>query len=141
MTTEPKKGIYWYIALIGFIYLSPMSLMAITVEFQHILSNTFIEHWKEVVSSIVVVAVNIALLRDLFVYKEGYTKITTTEYQLFKCRESGSDDTFMMFADTEQELERFFEKSMPNKVVFIEPLEMSGKSIEMKVFNESDVVL
>jgi hypothetical protein len=41
----------------------------------------------------------------------------------------------MMFADDEEELELFFSITQPDKKFFIEPAEMSGKSIKMKIFN------
>jgi hypothetical protein len=81
------------------------------------------------------------ILPSLFLYlkpmkhNQGYTTVTTTQYNLFKCRESGKDETFMMFADTEDELEMFFSITAPDKKFFIEPAEMSGKSIKMRIFN------
>jgi hypothetical protein len=68
-------------------------------------------------------------------HREGYTTVATTKYNLFKCRESGTEESFMMFADDEEELELFFSITQPDKKFFIEPAEMSGKSIKMKIFN------
>ena len=42
----------------------------------------------------------------------------------------------MMFADSEEELEQFFEITQPDKQFFIENASMEGKSISMKIFNE-----
>jgi hypothetical protein len=41
----------------------------------------------------------------------------------------------MMFADSTEELEHFFEVTEPTKKIYIEEAEMTGKSIQMKVFN------
>jgi hypothetical protein len=40
-----------------------------------------------------------------------------------------------MFADNEEELEKFFDYTRPNKKMFIESAEMTGQSIQMKIFN------
>jgi hypothetical protein len=58
---------------------------------------------------------------------------------LFKCKESGKEEAFMMFADSTEELEHFFEVTEPTKKIYIEEAEMTGKSIQMKVFNGDDV--
>lgn len=138
MTTGPKKGMYWYLALAATILLLPMSFGSLVVMKQNAFAGTFWDNWKEMISCAVIIAFNVSFLSDLFKYKEGYTTVTTTQYQLFKCRESGKDETFMMFADTEEELERFFEVTQPSKKFFIEPAEMTGKSVQMKIFHPID---
>ena len=44
----------------------------------------------------------------------------------------------MMFADNEEELEKFFDYTKPDKKMFIEPAELTGQSIQMKIFNGAD---
>lgn len=138
MTTGPKRSLYWYIALLGTVILFPMSIVSLIILKQHAVEGTFWENWKSLIGAMVVVALNAAFFSDLFKYKEGYTIIKTTEYKLFKCRESGKDEAFMMFADREEELEKFFEITQPSKKFFIEPAEMTGKSIQMKIFNRAN---
>lgn len=67
---------------------------------------------------------------------EGYTTVVTTQYNLYKCREKGKEETFMMFADSEEDLEQFFEITEPEKDFLIEPAELTGKSIKMRIFND-----
>ena len=44
----------------------------------------------------------------------------------------------MMFADSSEELEQFFAITQPDKKIYIEDAEMSGKSIQMKIFNRME---
>ncbi len=138
MTTGPKKGLYWYIALIASGALFPMSIVSLIILKDNAFAGTFWENWKEMIGCMVTIALNSAFFSDLFKYKEGYTVITTTQYKLFKCRHSGEEEAFMMFADSEEELERFFEITQPTERIFIEPAEMTGKSIQMKVFHPAN---
>lgn len=135
MTTGPKRGIYWYVALVLSFLLIPVSIVSLLAIKQQLINEAFWENWKEMINCMIMLALHAAFVSDVLKYKEGYTIIKTTQYQLFKCRESGKEEAFMMFADSEEELERFFEVTQPSKKFFIESAEMTGKSIEMKVFN------
>lgn len=135
MTTGPKKGLYWYIALTLVAVLTPSSFVSLVAIKQQLFAGEFWQHWKEMINCMVLLAFHAIFISDVLKYKEGYTIITTTQYKLFKCRKSGEEEAFMMFADSEEELERFFQLTQPNAKFFIETAEMTGKSIQMKVFN------
>ena len=138
MTTGPSKGLYWYVALAATFLLVPSTATSLVAIKQNIVGGTFWENWKEMMFCIFMIGLHFMCVSDVLKYREGYTTTTTTKYQLFKCRESGKEETFMMFADTEEELEKFFDITQPCKRFFIEPAEMAGKSIQMKVFHTGD---
>lgn len=100
-----------------------------------ILNDTLFSNITASVYSAAMIFAEFILISETMKQRQGYTTVTTTQYNLFKCRESGKDETFMMFADTEDELEMFFSITAPDKKFFIEPAEMSGKSIKMRIFN------
>lgn len=85
--------------------------------------------------SFLVFCLTFYFVSEVMRYGEGYTTVITTKYNLYKCREQGDDKIFMMFADSEEELEKFFEVTEPDKKFIIETHEMTGKSIQMKVYN------
>jgi hypothetical protein len=93
------------------------------------------ENISKNISGLAIIMIEFILISEVMKHNEGYTTVTTTKYNLYKCRERGKDETFMMFADSEEELEQFFEITQPDKQFFIENASMEGKSISMKIFN------
>jgi uncharacterized protein YxeA len=87
------------------------------------------------IPSLFVIGVTFYFIGETIRYREGYTTVTTTKYNLYKCREKNKEESFMMFADSEEELERYFKITHPEKEFFIESAELSGKSISMKILN------
>jgi hypothetical protein len=136
MISGPKKGFYYYLmfslAVIGLI---PM-MTAVANAKGLILNWTVFENITHSVNTFSIIILEFYFISEIFKYGEGYTTVTTTEYNLYKCREETKEESFMMFADSEEELEQYFEISHPDKKFFIEPAELSGKSISMKVFNQ-----
>jgi hypothetical protein len=101
-----------------------------------LMAGTIFSEYANTIRSLFMVWFPFWLVRDILIYEKGHTVIKTTEYKLFKCRESGTDETFMMFADNENELEKFFDYSRPDVQVFIEELPMTAKSFEVTTPNE-----
>ena len=134
--TKPFKGIYYYlIRIAAFLTFAPALVGLGALKAQYI-DGTLLTNINDTSKNMFMLAAFVYFVVEIYKYGTGYTEITTTEYKLFKCRESGKDEAFMMFADSVEELERFFECAHPNKVVFIEEAQMSGKSVQMKIFNQ-----
>jgi len=135
MTTGPKKGLYYYIVL-GF---AVIGFFIMVYSFHYIktayVNGTFFTDILGTVYALTSIMAEFVLISEVLKHKQGYTTIVTTKYNLYKCRAIGEEKTFMMFADNEEELELFFAITQPDKKYFIEPSEMSGNSIKMKVFN------
>lgn len=133
--TTPKKGIYYYLVWLLFLLNIPNTILAAQslkeLSLHHMIASDYVNTIRAVFS----LSIQFYFLSEIFRFKEGYTIISTTKYNLFKCRESGKEETFMMFADNEEELEKFFDYTRPNKKMFIESAEMTGQSIQMKIFN------
>lgn len=136
MTTGPKKSFYYYL-LIGFASfgLFPM-MVAISNVKGLVVNDQLFENIAHTVNSFATIIIEFYFIAELFKYGEGYTTVTTTKYNLYKCREVGEEESFMMFADDQEELEQFFEITQPDKKFFIEPAEMSGKSIQMRIHTQ-----
>jgi hypothetical protein len=100
-----------------------------------VMNGQLFENITHTVNTLALIVIEFYFISEIFKHSQGYTTVVTTEYNLFKCRESGKEVEFMMFADDEEELEHFFEITQPDKKFIIQPAEMSGKSIKMKIFN------
>ncbi len=96
--------------------------------------QTLFSDWILTAKHSILIVSFVYLFNEYLSYGKGITEITTTEYKLFKCRESGQEESFMMFADNIEELERFFEYSRPEKVVFIEEADIKAKDFQMKIY-------
>jgi hypothetical protein len=138
MTTQ-KKGLYYYIiTVLCFLHivLTATAIWAL----KHLWDNgQLMTDYVSTLRAVFTICGQFWFIREMLWHDSGYTIITTTEYKLFKCKESGKEEAFMMFADSTEELEHFFEVTEPTKKIYIEEAEMTGKSIQMKVFNGDDV--
>lgn len=137
MTTGPKKSVYYYYTLIvSLLMLYPMVICVADLK-GWIVNGTFfsISEMINHIPALLVFCVTFYFIGEFTRYGEGYTTVITTEYNLYKCKEKGSDESFMMFADSVEELEQFFEITEPDKTFMIEPAEITGKSIKMKVYS------
>jgi hypothetical protein len=133
--TIKKKPLAYYLSIIFAIVAFPFAisgLLALKVQW---MNDTILSDILKTAGNSLMVLIEMYFIADVFKYDADYTIITTTEYKLFKCREVGKTEPFMMFADSIEELEVFFEHTEPDKKIVIEEAEMKGKSIEMKVFN------
>jgi alkyl hydroperoxide reductase subunit AhpC len=99
------------------------------------MNDTLLSDILKTASNGLMIMIEMYFISEIFKYDAGYTEVVTTEYKLFKCRESGNDTDFMMFADSEEELQIYFDVTHPNKKFLIEEAEMNAKSIKMKVIN------
>lgn len=134
MVKQKKKLAYYtsfVLAAIAFPF-ALSGLLALKVQW---VEGTLLSELLKTASNSLMVVIQIFLISDIFKYDAGYTEVVTTEYKLFKCRESGDDTDFMMFADSEEELQMYFDVTHPNKKFLIEEAEMNAKSIKMKVLN------
>jgi hypothetical protein len=134
MTTR-KRGFYYYLVWFFSIIGVPLTLIAGHTLYAQWLDGTLFTNYGISLRSVLSIMIEMYWISQVFEYGAGYTVITTQKYNLFKCKESGVEEPFMMFADNEEELEKFFEYTKPDKKIFIEPAEMTGKSIQMKIFN------
>lgn len=135
MTTGPKKSIYYYLVFaLAIVGLFPMMTAVANVK-GLVMNDQVFENVTHTVNTFAIIIIEFYFISEIFKHSQGYTTVVTTEYNLFKCREIGKEETFMMFADDEEELEQFFEITQPDKKFIIQPAEMTGKSIKMKVFN------
>jgi len=133
--TKQKKPFAYYLSFIFAIVALPFAisgLLALKVQW---MNETLLSEIGKTATNSLMLLIEMMFIADVFKYDAGYTEITTTEYKLFKCKESGKDDAFMMFADSEEELRSYFDIVHPSKKFYIEEAEMSGKSIRMKVLN------
>ena len=133
--TKQKKPVSYYISFVFAIVALPFAisgLLALKVQW---MNETLISDIFKTAGNSLMVMIEMIFISDVFKYDEGYTVVTTTKYNLYKCREVGEEESFMMFADEQEELEQFFQITQPDKKFFIEPAEMSGKSIQMKIHN------
>lgn len=137
--TIQKKGWYFYLICALTVIAFPLALTGLLALKEQWLSETLWSDIGKTAANSFMILVEIQLLSEIFKHDAGYTIVTTTEYKLFKCKESGKEEAFMMFADSTEELEHFFEVTEPTKKIYIEEAEMTGKSIQMKVFNGDDV--
>ena len=135
MTSKPKKSLYFYLMVLFSIIGLPLMVMSLFYIKDAILNDTWRTNIVTTIQVAAIIAAEFMIISEAMKHREGYTTVTTTKYNLFKCRESGTEESFMMFADDEEELELFFSITAPDKKFFIEPAEMSGKSIRMKIFN------
>lgn len=133
--TIQKKGWYYYLicafTVVGF----PLALSGLLALKAQWLDETLWSEIGKTAANSFMILMEMSFLSEIFKQDAGYTIITTTEYKLFKCKENGKEESFMMFADSTEELEHFFEVTEPTKKIYIEEAEMTGKSIQMKVFN------
>jgi hypothetical protein len=134
MTKQKKKTAY-YISFVFAIIGLPFAISGLLALKAQWMSDTLISEIFKTATNSLMVLVEMMFISDVFKYDAGYTEVTTTEYKLFKCKESGSDEPFMMFADSEEELKHYFDVVHPSKKFYIESAEMTGKSIQMKVLN------
>lgn len=132
---QQKKKLAYYVsfafAVIGLPF-AIIGLLALKVQW---IEGTLLTDILKTASNSLMVLIELFLISDVFKYDAGYTEVTTTEYKLFKCRESGDEEHFMMFADSEEELQMYFDVTHPDKKFLIEEAEMNAKSIKMKVLN------
>ena len=135
MTTGPKKGFYYYLMVVFSVIGAPITFLALYYLQSDMVNGLLFENISKNISGLAIIMIEFILISEVMKHNEGYTTVTTTKYNLYKCRERGKDETFMMFADSEEELEQFFEITQPDKQFFIENASMEGKSISMKIFN------
>lgn len=135
MTTGPKKGFYYYLMVAFSVIGAPITFLALYYLQSDMVNGLLFENISKNISGLAIIMIEFILISEVMKHNEGYTTVTTTKYNLYKCRERGKDETFMMFADSEEELEQFFEITQPDKQFFIENASMEGKSISMKIFN------
>jgi hypothetical protein len=133
--TIQKKGWYFYLICALTVVAFPLALTGLLALKEQWINETLWTEMGKTAAHCWMVLIEIMFISQIFKHDAGYTVVTTTEYNLFKCRESGKEETFMMFADNEEELEKFFDYTRPNKKMFIESAEMTGQSIQMKIFN------
>lgn len=133
--TKQKKSFAYYLSLIFAIVAFPFALSGLLALKVQWINETLLSDIMKTAGNSLMVLIEMMFVSDVFKYDAGYTEIVTTEYKLFKCKESGKDDAFMMFADSEEELKEYFDVAHPTKKFYIEEAEMSGKSIKMKVLN------
>ena len=138
MTSGPKKSLYYYVVLVLSLVGAPIMFLSLYYLKLEILNGTLLENISKQISALAIIMVEFLLASEVMKNREGYTTVITTKYNLYKCRERGQDETFMMFADSEEELEQFFEITQPEKQFFIEDASMEGKSINMKIFNTTE---
>lgn len=138
MTAGPKKGFYYYLMLVFSVIGAPITFLALYYLKSDMVNGLLFENISKNISGLAIIMIEFILISEMMKHNEGYTTVTTTKYNLYKCRERGQDETFMMFADSEEELEQFFEITQPDKQFFIENASMEGKSISMKIFNNID---
>jgi hypothetical protein len=137
MTTN-KKGWYYYV-ITGLCFASiPFTAFSVYSIFELWKAGEMLSNYTSTLQSMFIICIQFWLVREMLWYEAGYTIVTTTEYKLFKCSERGKEESFMMFADSAEELEFFFEQTQPNKKFEIEESELRGRSIAMKVFNQND---
>lgn len=136
MTIGPKKSFYYYLVFgLAILGLFPMATAVANLK-GLIMNDQLFENIGHTVNTFALIIIEFYFISQIFKNSEGYTTVITTQYNLFKCRESGEEEEFMMFADDQEELEQFFAITQPDKKFIIQPAEMSGKSIKMKIFNE-----
>lgn len=138
MTIGPKKGFYYYMMFAFSVIGAPITFLALYYLQSDMVNGLLFENISKNISGLAIIMVEFILISEVMKHREGYTTVTTTKYNLYKCRERGQDETFMMFADSEEELEQFFEITQPDKQFFIEDASMEGKSINMKIFNTTE---
>jgi len=134
MMKQKKKAAYYVsfaLAIIAF----PFALSGLLALKTQWINDTLLTDIFQTASNSFLVLVEMFFISDIFKYDAGYTEVTTTEYKLFKCKERGSEEPFMMFADSEEELQIYFDVAHPDKKFLIEEAEMNAKSIKMKVLN------
>ena len=134
MTTQKKGWYYYVITALCFLHivLTATAIWAL----KHLWDNEqLMTDYVSTLKAVFTICVQFWFIGEMLWHDSGYTIITTTEYKLFKCKESDKEEAFMMFADGAEELEYFFEVTEPTKKIHIEEAEMTGKSIQMKVFN------
>lgn len=135
MTKGPKKSLYYYLVF-GLAILNLFPMMVAIANLKGLVMNSqLFDNITHTVNTLGIIVLEFYFISEVFKHHEGYTTVVTTQYNLFKCREVGEEEEFMMFADNEEELEQFFEITQPDKKFLIQPAEMTGKSIKMKVFN------
>lgn len=133
-----KKGWYYYtITALCFLHI-PFTAVAIVALKNLFQADQLMVDYVSTMKAAFTMCVQFFLVFSMLEAESGYTIITTTEYKLFKCREKEGDEPFMMFADSIEELERFFEETQPDKKIIIEEAELTGKSIQMKIFNQKE---
>ena len=133
-----KKGWYYYIISV-LCFLHIILTAAAIVGIKNLWENDqLMTDYASTLRAVFTICIQFWLVREMLWYEAGYTIVTTTEYKLFKCTEEGKDEPYMMFADSEEELEIFFQETQPNKNIRIEEAEMKGRSIQMKIFNGDD---
>lgn len=136
MTIGPKKGFYYYLMFAFSVMGAPITFLALYYLQSDMVNGLLFENISKNISGLAIIMIEFMLISEVMKHREGYTVVATTKYNLYKCRERGKDETFMMFADSEEELEQFFEITQPDKQFFIETAGMEGKSISMKIFNQ-----
>lgn len=137
--TIHKKGLYYYLVCALTVIAFPLALAGLLALKEQWINETLWTEMGKTATHCWMVLIEMMFISQIFKHDAGYTTVTTTEYKLFKCKESGKEDAFMMFADSTEELQHFFDVTEPTKKIYIEEAEMTGKSIQMKVFNGDDI--
>ena len=136
--TKHKKGFYYYLIWVLALINVPLSFAALASLKLAYLNEQLISDYGTSCRAVFIIVLQIWYIREIFQHYAGYTIISTTEYNLFKCREQGTNNDFMMFADTEEELEQFFQRTEPDKKFYIESEKLNARSVHMQIFNGND---
>lgn len=132
---KQKKKTAYYVSFASAVIGLPFAISGLLALKMQWMNDMLISDIMKTAGNSLCVLVELYLISDTFKYDAGYTEVVTTEYTLFKCKELGNDKNFMMFADSEEELQLYFDITHPNKKFSIEKEEMNAKSINMKVIN------
>lgn len=123
--TYPFQPLNWFL----FITSLPIAVGGI----RSLIDRLPTENWTTTVLHITWVLLPIYFYTEIIKYRSGYSKISITTKKLFKCRASGTDEVFYIRADTEAEVELFFETTLDGKNVFIEEANIKLLGFDMEI--------
>ena len=128
--TYPSQPLNWFLFMLSL----PIALGGI----QGLMSRTITEGWVTTAGHVIWVFLPLYFYTEIMKYRQGYSKISITTNNLFKCRVQGTEEVFYLRADSEQEAELFFETILEGKTVFIEESSIKLMGFEMALPNQKN---
>ena len=89
MTTGPKKGFYYYMMVAFSVMGAPITFLALYYLQSDMVNGLLFENISKNISGLAIIMIEFILISEVMKHNEGYTTVTTTKYNLYKCRERG----------------------------------------------------
>jgi hypothetical protein len=125
---NPSQPLNWTLFILS-VPLALLHLISVLASVQPILDREMLTN----IGTVIILVYPVLMWTEILKHKEGFTHVKTEIGFIFKCRISGKDKSFYVKADTEEEVNLYFQTTMPNKIVFIEESHIPIVGFDMKI--------